>query len=381
MTEPIEDLAPYRFAEAGTVQTPALLIYPDLVRHNIRTTVGLLGGDPDRWRPHVKTAKLAGVIAMIVEAGVEHVKCATTLELVTACAAGARDVLVAYPAVGARAARVIEIARAYPGVRVSALVEDRVQVAQWTGSGVGLFIDVNPGMDRTGLSDERIDDHVALVRSIRKAGVEFRGLHDYDGHLGHVPASEAERTAHAGYRRLLALAGALESASVEVGEVITAGTPALPWSLSFQGFARAGLRHRVSPGTVVFGDMTSTRQLPAAYGFRSAALVLSTVVSRPLAGRITCDAGHKTVSADAGVPTCEVVGLPGLLPRSPSEEHLPVDVADGTPVPAIGDVLYLRPRHVCPTVNNFDHAVMVSGGRILGVERVTARGREAPVVP
>jgi hypothetical protein len=35
--------------------------------------------------------------------------------------------------------------------------------------------------------------------------------------------------------------------------------------------------------------------------------------------------------------------------------------------------------HVCPTVNNFDHALIVIGGRIAGVERVTARGREAPI--
>jgi hypothetical protein len=30
-------------------------------------------------------------------------------------------------------------------------------------------------------------------------------------------------------------------------------------------------------------------------------------------------------------------------------------------------------------VNNFDHAVIVAGGRIAGVEPVTARGRHAPI--
>jgi D-serine deaminase-like pyridoxal phosphate-dependent protein len=48
-------------------------------------------------------------------------------------------------------------------------------------------------------------------------------------------------------------------------------------------------------------------------------------------------------------------------------------------MPAIGDYLYLAPRHVCPTVNNFDYALIVTDGRITGVERVTARGREAPI--
>ena len=64
----------------------------------------------------------------------------------------------------------------------------------------------------------------------------------------------------------------------------------------------------------------------------------------------------------------------------PSEEHLPIAVPEGVELPAIGEILYLVPRHVCPTVNNFDDAVMVRGGRIAGVERVAARGREAPLL-
>jgi D-serine deaminase-like pyridoxal phosphate-dependent protein len=107
--------------------------------------------------------------------------------------------------------------------------------------------------------------------------------------------------------------------------------------------------------------------------------VLSTVVSHPSPSRVTCDAGHKTVSADMGVPTCEILGRPELRPLGPSEEHLPIDVPEGASVPSLGELLYLLPRHVCPTVNNFDHALLVSGGRVVAVERVTARGREAPV--
>ncbi len=48
-------------------------------------------------------------------------------------------------------------------------------------------------------------------------------------------------------------------------------------------------------------------------------------------------------------------------------------------MPRIGDKLYLIPRHVCPSVNNFDEALMIAGGRIAGVERVTARGHESPI--
>jgi D-serine deaminase-like pyridoxal phosphate-dependent protein len=104
------------------------------------------------------------------------------------------------------------------------------------------------------------------------------------------------------------------------------------------------------------------------------------VVSHPRAGIVTCDAGHKTVSADAGVPTCVVVGHPELTPLTPSEEHLPLAVAEGAAGPQIGDALFLLPRHICTTVNNFDDALLVRNGKVEGVEKVSARGREAPLL-
>jgi D-serine deaminase-like pyridoxal phosphate-dependent protein len=75
-----------------------------------------------------------------------------------------------------------------------------------------------------------------------------------------------------------------------------------------------------------------------------------------------------------------VIGRPSFLPSKPSEEHLPIDVTGSSSLPTIGEALYLLPRHICPTVNNFDHALLVINGRIAGVERVTARGREGPLM-
>jgi D-serine deaminase-like pyridoxal phosphate-dependent protein len=163
------------------------------------------------------------------------------------------------------------------------------------------------------------------------------------------------------------------------GEVITAGTPAFPCTLSYKPFSRAPFAHRASPGTIVYGDCTSFAQLPQEYGYRPGAVVVSTVVSHPSERIFTCDAGHKTVSADAGMPTCAIMGRGDLLPLRPSEEHLPVEASGDGPIPSLGEALYLVPKHICPTVNNFDHALIVEGNRIVGVERVTARGREAPL--
>ncbi len=370
----------YRVSNIENVLTPALVVYPEVISSNIEQTLRLLDGDANRWRVHIKTAKLDYTLRMLVERGVRNFKCATTLELLVACRSGASDVLVAYPMVGANARRVREIAETFPQARISVLAENEEQVLQWRGSRVGVFLDINPGMNRTGIEQSHGAAIVSLVRGVADAGLEFRGLHYYDGQYGGVEERERTAAAHAGYDSLLEVVSEVERSGVSVPEVITAGTPTLPCSLAYPGFRGQKFVHRVSPGTVTYNDATSLAQLPAEYRLRPAALVLTRVVSKPHKGVITCDAGHKAVSADAGVPTCVVVGHAELTPLSPSEEHLPIAVAGDAAGPEVGEALYLLPRHVCPTVNNFDCALLVRNRQIEAVEKVTARGREAPLL-
>jgi D-serine deaminase-like pyridoxal phosphate-dependent protein len=373
----------YAIENAAELLTPALAIYPEIVDQNIAVTIGLLGGDANRWRPHVKTAKLGFIMRRLAERGVAQAKCSTTLELETACESGIRDVLLAFPVVGANAMRVREIADKYRDARISVLVENPGQIAAWQGSRVGIFIDVNPGMDRTGIEQERVAGIVEIARAIVAAGLEFRGVHYYDGHVSAQDLRERETLAHRGYGRLMEIVAELGRAGFRVDEVITSGTPAFPCAASYAPFGKSGFVHRASPGTVIYCDATSVSQLPAEWGYQPAAVVVATVVSHPRVNHLTCDAGHKAVSADAGIPTCTVIGHPNLVPLKPSEEHLPIEVKNGAfendGRPEIGEALYLVPRHVCPTVNNFDDALIVQGNRVVGVERVTARGHAAAI--
>jgi D-serine deaminase-like pyridoxal phosphate-dependent protein len=370
----------YRVSDPERVLMPALALYPDVIASNIRCTFDLLAGNADRWRAHIKTAKLNYTLRMLIGRGVRQFKCATTLELLQACHAGATDVLVAFPLMGANAHRVLEIRQKFTQVRISVLAENEAQVRQWRGTDIGIFLDINPGMNRTGIEQNSRQYVVELAQAVIRSGLEFRGLHYYDGQFGAVAEPERTIAANAGYDQLLGLVHDLESAGVHVPEVVTAGTPTMPCSIAYPGFEKANFVHRVSPGTVVYHDATSLTQFPKEYGYAPAALVMARVVSHPQHKIITCDGGHKAVSADAGVPTCVVVGHPELTPLSPSEEHLPLAVAEGATSPRVGDILYLIPRHVCPTVNNFDAALILRNGQIESVEEVSARGHEGPLL-
>src|SRR5882672_10280684 len=65
----------YRVSSLDDVLTPALLLYPEIVASNVERTLELLGGDANRWRVHIKTAKLGYTLRMLVEHGIRNFKC------------------------------------------------------------------------------------------------------------------------------------------------------------------------------------------------------------------------------------------------------------------------------------------------------------------
>ena len=107
---------------------------------------------------------------LMVELGITQAKCATLLELETACGSGFRDVVISMSLVGPAVEGALAVAAAYPQVKIAALVEAPEHVAQWQGTGFRLLIDINPGMNRTGLDQELTSNIVERARQIRSAG-------------------------------------------------------------------------------------------------------------------------------------------------------------------------------------------------------------------
>jgi D-serine deaminase-like pyridoxal phosphate-dependent protein len=99
---------------------------------------------------------------------------------------------------------------------------------------------------------------------------------------------------------------------------------------------------------------------------------VKTQVMSACATHAVCDAGHKSHAIDSGLP--RVLG--GTLEYfNGGDEH---GILRGTPLPGVGDVLWLIPGHCDPTVNLYDHLIGVRGGLQRGtveqIIRVDARG-------
>jgi D-serine deaminase-like pyridoxal phosphate-dependent protein len=191
--------------------TPAVLIDTDRVRENIATTIRYLSS-ARRWRPNVKTARLGWTVDCLLRSGVTRFKASTLSEVELLLQAGARDVLLAYPAVGPTQWRLVELASGHPAARVSTLADHVDAVRGWRCGPVAVFLDVDTGGGRTGIPAHGVGDALAVLGELRSGGFEIGGLHSYDGHLADLPESEQRDAVTAELHELVGLAERLEAA-------------------------------------------------------------------------------------------------------------------------------------------------------------------------
>lgn len=357
--------------------SPSLVVFLDHVRANLRAVITQLGGDPGRWRPHIKTTKIPEIFRELLRAGVRHFKCATTREarelagLIASEGTGGCEILLAHPIQGPGIQQLAGIATEHSSIRIGVLVECPLTASAMPRV-LDQFIDLNLGMDRTGIP---LAERQSILEVAAAAGERLMGLHAYDGHRHEPDMGVREERLTDSYSELASVVDAVRAAGHPVHEVITAGTPAfLPASRASALRELPNLVHRVSPGTVVFHDVRSSQQNPG-LALRPAAVLFTRVVSHPTPGRITCDAGAKSLAAEAGDPCAAVIGHPELLALRPSEEHLPLAYDSGAPL-ARGTELLLVPRHVCPTVNLAEQAVLIEAGQPARVVKVAARAHD-----
>src|SRR5690349_9486235 len=103
-----------------TIDSPALLLFPELIEHNIKTAIEM-AGSVDRLRPHIKTSKSPEAIKVMQEYGIYKFKCATISEAEMLGMENAKDVLLAYQPIGPKLKRFIELFKRYPNTKYSCL--------------------------------------------------------------------------------------------------------------------------------------------------------------------------------------------------------------------------------------------------------------------
>lgn len=358
------------------IRTPAALVDLDRLDANLDRMQAYVDRHGLRLRPHIKTHKSRWLAEAQVARGAIGVTVATPVEAERVGPA-APEVLVAYPALAARAEAVARLAQDRPTlVALDSVVAVRSLQQALRDSGarepVGVLVELDVGMRRCGVADP--DAALEVARTCGE-GVAYRGLMFYPGHIRDRVAEQDEK--------LAAVAGFLTDTIQRLGdaglepEIVSGGsTPT-----AFRSH-EVPQQTEIRPGTYVFNDRT-TAAIGACELDDCAYTVLATVVSTAVPGQAVVDAGSKALSsdplradgsADGAGGFGQLIDRPDVVVARMSEEHGILDLGRTDWRPAVGDRVRIIPNHVCVSVNLQPRAFGVRDGAVEREWAVEAAG-------
>lgn len=355
----------YVFKGAERIQTPALIVYEDIARSNISTMTEV--ADVRFLWPHVKSHKMGELIEIQQEYGISRFKCATINEARLAAACSAKDVLIAYPLVGPNILEMCNMQEMYPRTifyTIADNVEQISRLAYAAKRSVNLLIDINPGMDRTGVDWDSAED--LFCKASNMPGINVRGFHCYDGHLKIPDPVQRREEVYIIDKFMNELIAAINKKGYNADVVVMGGSP----TYAFHGECTT---YFLSPGTTILFDYGYQSLFPD-LPYAPAAVVLSRVVSHPANDLFTIDLGYKSISPDRGEMCGKVLGVDCETVHQ-NEELCVLRMKSSEPSlrPKIGSLLYVIPAHICTTCMLYPFAYVVKDQSIQDRWVVAAR--------
>jgi D-serine deaminase-like pyridoxal phosphate-dependent protein len=362
----------YQIADTSEIISPALIVFREQLEDNLRRMIAI-AGRADRLRPHCKTHKMPAVTRIELEHGIGKHKAATFAEAEMLADAGVKDIFLSYNLVGPNIRRAVEFRRKFPLVALKVQADHTRPIAELgtAMSAAGLtcevILDLDVGQHRTGVeigpAAKQLYQQIAATPGLVPAG-----FHVYDGHQHQKSRDERRAAVLHEWDRVLKFRDELVASGLPVPRIVAGGTGSFP---IYAELSEPALE--LSPGTCVFNDAGYSEHFPDLV-FPAAALLLTRVVSRPTADRITLDLGYKAVASDPPVgKRLQLLDLPDAEQILQNEEHLVVRTARANDFQP-GDELLALPWHVCPTSALHKQAYVVSHGRV--VDRWDVIGRD-----
>jgi D-threonine aldolase len=354
------------------IDTPNLLIFRDRAKQNIVKAISMVN-DVRQLRPHVKTHKMREITEMMMAEGIHKFKCATIAEAEMLGITRAKDVLLAYPVLGAKIARLQKLRIVFPETIFSCIIDNFDAAKQLSDSflnnPIEVYIDVNVGMNRTGIPVENALD--LFKKCLQLTGINIIGLHGYDGHIHDTDLTARKIKAEEVVAKMSFIQNQIENFSGKKIKIIVGGTP------TFSLYAFAHHEVEVSPGTFVFWDEGYGRKMPD-FDFLQAGIIATRVISIINKTTLCLDLGHKSIAAENPLPRIKFLNVDDAKQIAQNEEHLTVEVAD-TDKYALGDVWYGVPVHICPTVALYEEVQVVENNEVNIQWKVIARDRKITI--
>jgi len=350
------------------VETPALLLYRDVMERNLKHMADRARRLGVSLRPHIKTHKCLELGRRQVAYGAHGITVSTLFEAEAFVRGGFTDLTWAFPLDPSHVAHVQRIAQAGATVRV--ILDDLDTAKALAGSGLHVWLKVDCGYHRAGVDpSSRYGLEVARELGAER-GLVFDGILSHSGHAYRTRnTNEAAQIADQERQVMVWFAELLRKDGLPVPGVSVGSTPAMAAVKSLTGVTEA------RPGNYIFYDRTMVL-IGCCDPQDVAVSVLATVVShQPGASHFVVDAGALSLSKDLG-PTH--VGLepafgavkdhPELTVASVSQEHGLIRAAAAAAIEGkfkVGQQIEIIPNHSCLTEAHFDEYVVIEGGRVM----------------
>ncbi|HEV8409708.1 MAG TPA: alanine racemase [Gemmatimonadaceae bacterium] len=357
----------------STLETPAALVDLDRLEKNLERMAEYSKRHGIALRPHIKTHKSTTIAAAQIARGAAGLTCATPAES-GVMSAVTDDILLAYPAIGPKLARLMALPREVTltvALDSAQAVDDLARAAREADRAVRVYIELDVGMHRVGVA--AWDEAIALARRVKESvPLEYAGINFYPGHIrsdlhSQDAALEALGTA------IKSATSALERAGL-APRVVSGGSTPTVWRTHEIG----GITE-MRPGTYVYNDR-GTSEIGACSPDDCALTVLATVVSTSVPGQAVIDAGAKALGREPmrgveGEGWGALLDRPEVLVSRMSEEHGILDLSKTSWRPQVGELVRVVPNHVCIVVHLNDVMYGVRGSRVETSWLVDARGR------
>ena len=350
------------------VETPALLLYRDVMERNLTYMAERAGSLGVSLRPHIKTHKCLELGRRQVAHGAQGITVSTLVEAEAFARGGCSDLTWAFPLDRTHLPHVQRIASSGATLRV--VLDDLETAKALAGTGLHVWLKVDCGYHRAGV-DPSSRYALDVARELgAERGLTFDGILSHSGHAYRTRnKSEAAQIAEQERQVMVWFADLLRKDGLPVRGVSVGSTPAMVAVESLSGVTEA------RPGNYIFYDRTMV--LIGCCEPRDVAVtVLATVVShQPGASHFVVDAGALSLSKDLG-PTHlglepafgEVKGHPELMVASVSQEHGIIRAAAPAAIEGkfrVGQQVEIIPNHSCLTEAHFDEYVVIEGDRVM----------------
>ncbi|HET6971724.1 MAG TPA: DSD1 family PLP-dependent enzyme [Phenylobacterium sp.] len=367
-----------RQGSRADLNTPVLVVEADALDRNIARMAALAAAKGVRLRPHAKTHKSVDIARRQVEAGAVGVCCAKLGEAEALAAGGIAGLHITSPVVSAPALARLAALNAL-SERLSVVCDDPGNLAQLAeaGAGVrplGVFIDVDPGIHRTGVASPEAAAELARI-ILQQPSLRYEGVQMYCGREQHIEdfaerrAAIVERTDY--LRQVIA---ALEAVGAPPPVVTGGGTGTHRIDLEL------GVFTELQVGSYVFmDDQYAACDLTGAGAgeppFERSLFVETRVVSANARGLVTLDGGFKAFSTEGKPPTPAAGAPDGAFCVFMGDEHTAL-IAPGVEAQLRpGAMVRLHPPHCDPTVEHYDSYHLLRGDTLVDIWPVSARGR------